>query len=108
MFADDTLVAERSYFTTPEGDWSDTPGTYVDWSLPTEHNETVEWTHPLGAVVRALLGAGLVLEHLAEYDYTLFERWPFLERRADGTYHLPTSAPRLPLMYSLRARRPTG
>ncbi|MCB1250363.1 MAG: class I SAM-dependent methyltransferase [Acidimicrobiales bacterium] len=106
VFDDDRLVATRPYFTVADGDWSDTPGSYVDWDAATTHNETVEWTHPVSSVVSALLDAGLVLEQLHEHGHTLFERWPFLERRADGTYHLPSGSPSLPLMYSLVARRP--
>ena len=46
------------------------------------------------------------VEFLHEHDHTLFERWPFLERSDDGSYHLPPGAPRLPLLYSLRASKP--
>jgi hypothetical protein len=34
---------------------------------------------------------------------TLFPRWPFLEQNGDS-YRMPAGQPRLPLMYSLRAR----
>lgn len=106
IFADDRLVADHDYFTRPGGTRYDDPGTYVDWDAPTRHNVNYEWSHPIGAVVSALIDAGLVIELLHEHDHTLFERWPFLERHDDGTYRLPAGMPRLPLMYSLRARRP--
>ena len=51
----------------------------------------------------AVIDAGLEIELLHEHDYTLFARWPFLEGR-DGLYRQPEGKPRLPLMYSLRAR----
>ena len=54
----------------------------------------------------AVVEAGLVLEVLHEHPYTLFPRWPFLERGVGGTYRLPAGVPALPLMYSLRARKP--
>ena len=77
------------------------PGTYADAQAVTEHNRSVEWNHGLGAVVSALVAAGLRVEFLHEHDHTLFAVWPFLEREADGTYRLPKGTPSLPLMYSL-------
>jgi hypothetical protein len=82
----------------------DEPGTYADLGATTEHNRTEEWQHPLGDVVSAVIGAGLTLEFLHEHDYTLFPRWPFLEKSGPGIYRVPEGRPRLPLMYSLRAR----
>ena len=83
----------------------DEPGTYADLEAPTVHNRSMEWNHGLGAVVSAVIAAGLRVEFLHEHDHTLFPRWPFLERRADGTYHLPEGMPSLPLMYTLLALR---
>jgi 2-polyprenyl-3-methyl-5-hydroxy-6-metoxy-1,4-benzoquinol methylase len=105
-FADDTLTAVHDYFTKPGGSRYDEAGTYADWDAATTANVTYEWTHPLGSVASALLGAGLRLELLHEYDFTLFQRWPFLERHDDGTYWLPAGMPRLPLIYTLRASKP--
>lgn len=44
------------------------------------------------------------LEFLHEHDYTLFLRWPLLEKSGFATYRLP----KVPLMYSLRARKAKG
>jgi SAM-dependent methyltransferase len=106
VFDHDTLLAVHDYFTKPEGSRFETSGTYTDWDAATEANVNYEWTHPVSSVVSALLGVGLRLELLHEHDHTLFERWPFLERRDDGTYWLPEGMPRLPLLYSLRATKP--
>ena len=65
-----------------------------------------DWTHGLGEVVTSLVSQGLRLETLREFDYTLYRRWPFLERTADGSYHMPAGKPRIPLMYSLKATKP--
>ncbi len=110
VLADDDLTVERSYFHDAEGVEFDDPGTYADLSAQTSHNATHEWAHSLAEVVGALLDAGLRLELFSEHDFTLFERWPFLvadhEVLDAGTvYRLPDEMPRLPLMYSLRARR---
>lgn len=103
----DSLTVEHDYFTRPEGVREEVGGTYTDGEQGTLHNVTWEWTHPLSAVVTSLLDNGLVLELLHEHDHTLWPRWPFLEHHPeDRTWRLPAGSPRIPLMYSLRARRP--
>ncbi len=113
MFADDDLTLELDYFHDPEGvSFGDgEPGSYADLEVPTRNNATREWAHTLADVVTAVLGAGLRLELLSEHDYTLFPRFPDLELDRDllsagVVYRQPEGRPRLPLMYSLRARRP--
>lgn len=103
VFAEDALTVKYPYFHAEPFMW-DEPGTYADVEAVTEHNRSVEWNHGLGAVVSALVAAGLRLEFLHEHDHTLFAVWPFLERLADGTYRMPEGTPSLPLMYSLLAR----
>jgi 2-polyprenyl-3-methyl-5-hydroxy-6-metoxy-1,4-benzoquinol methylase len=102
VFADEDLALEHDYFQTEPLTFDD-PGTYADLEAHTKHNRTEEWVHPLGDVVSAVIEAGLVIELLHEHDYTLFPRWPFLEQDGDA-YRFPAGQPRLPLMYSLRAR----
>lgn len=103
VFDDDRLEVVEPYF-GPGRRW-ETPGSYVDEAAPTEHNATWEWTHPISEVVTALIEAGLRLEFLHEHPMTLWQRFPFLERRGDGTYHLPAGQPSLPMIYSLRAAK---
>jgi SAM-dependent methyltransferase len=106
VFGDDDLTVAHDYFHAEEPEVWEEPGTYADLEAETIHNTTYEWNHALGDVVGAVIGAGLVLEFLHEHDYTLFPRWPFLEKSGVDTYRLPEGVPRLPLMYSLRARKP--
>lgn len=105
IFADATLEVKRSYFHDPKGEVWDEAGSYVDRAAATQHTRTIEWVHPVSDVIGALLEAGFRLELFSEHDYTLFPRWPFLVKGPDQTYHLPDGIPRLPLMYSLRARK---
>ncbi|MFE6226758.1 MULTISPECIES: class I SAM-dependent methyltransferase [unclassified Streptomyces] len=87
--------------------WVDTtPGTYTDADVPTVHNRSVEWVHPVGEVVTALAKAGLRIEFLHEHHVTLVPRYATLERHEDGYYRFPAGRPRVPLMYSLKASRP--
>lgn len=104
VFAAESLAFEVSYF--ERSPWvEEQPGTYADLEAETEHNRSVTWTHGLGEVVSALAAEGLALEFMHEHDYTLFPRWPFLERSSDGAYRMPEGMPTLPLMYSLLATR---
>jgi 2-polyprenyl-3-methyl-5-hydroxy-6-metoxy-1,4-benzoquinol methylase len=105
VFGDDDLSVAHDYFRGEEPYVWDEPGTYANFDAETIHNRTYEWNHPLGEVVSAVIEAGLTLEFLHEHDYTLFPRWPFLEKTGFDTYRLPEGTPRLPLMYSLRARK---
>lgn len=85
----------------------DEPGTYADPDAATTHNVTNEWQHTLGDVVTALTSRGLVLEFLHEHPFAVWRRYRWLEHRGDGTYGPPPGGPRIPLLFSLRARRPT-
>ena len=103
VFGDDELTVENDYF-AHRSDY-DEPGTYTDPDARTVHNRTEEWQHPLGDVINALIAAGLTLELLGEHDHQAYRQWPFMEKDA-GVYRMPAGTPRLPLMYSLRARKP--
>jgi SAM-dependent methyltransferase len=107
---DEELVFDRDYFHRPEGERFDEPGTYADLEATTQHDITNEWNHTLADVIGAVLEAGLRLELFHEHDYTLFPRWTHLEPsgglEAGEIYRQPEGSPSLPLMYSLRARRP--
>ena len=100
----DDLVIESDYF-DEQPRFDDDPGSYVDIDAPTLDNACYEWVHTLGDVVSALIDAGLRIELLHEHDATLFARWPWLEHHGLDDFRFPADRPRLPLMYSVRARR---
>jgi SAM-dependent methyltransferase len=115
VFGDHDYSIEWDYFHDPEGVSfdDDEPGSYADLEVPTRNNATREWAHTLADVITAVLGAGLRLELVSEHDYTLFPRFDDLELdegflTAGVVYRQPAGKPRLPLMYSLRARRERG
>jgi SAM-dependent methyltransferase len=105
IFGDEDLSVEYDYFQDEHPRVWDEPGTYADFDAETSNNVTYEWNHTLGDVVSAVSDAGLNVELLHEYDYTMFPRWPILEKSGFDTYRLPEGTPRIPLMYSLRARK---
>ncbi len=105
VFADDDLTMEYDYFDAGAVSF-DAPGSYSDRDAPTEHNELVNWLHPLADVVNAVIGAGLQLRELREHDQIPFARFPFLVERGYRLWTFPDGMVRFPLMFSLRARKP--
>jgi SAM-dependent methyltransferase len=105
ILGDDDLAVRYDYFHTEPKVW-DEPGTYADPDARTQHNLTYEWTHGLGEVVTSIIEAGLRLDFLHEFDYTGYQRWPFLEKTAEEVYRLPAGMPSIPLAYTLKATKP--
>jgi len=106
VMADDDLAVAVDFFASAAGQRWEAAGSYGTASTTTEHNVAMEWTHGLGAVVTTLSGHGLRIVHLTEREETLYPRFPFLVRGADGLYRMPEGRPRVPLSYSLLARKP--
>jgi SAM-dependent methyltransferase len=82
----------------------DTPGTYADPAARTVNNLSYEWCHPLSKVVEAVIGAGFELRFLHEWDFCHASIGEWMPQDDDGRYRWPPPG-RLPLMYSLKARR---
>lgn len=103
---DELLVVRFPYFETEEPTRWESTETYTDGDAVVSSPTTYEWAHGLGEVVQAVLDAGLVVTALEEHQ-TL--EWPFfswMEPAGGGRYRLPAERERLPLMYTLQARRP--
>ncbi|MEU7831712.1 MULTISPECIES: class I SAM-dependent methyltransferase [unclassified Nonomuraea] len=88
------------YFDRGPHIWEE-PYTYTGGRLIESHT-SVQFQHSIGDVVSAVAAAGLRVEFLHEYDHTLFRRFATMSGDHTG-YRLPEGAPRVPLMYSLRA-----
>lgn len=79
-------------------------GTYADRAAPMQET-AVSWNHSLGDVLGGLLGQHLRLEHFAEHDYSPYDCLPGLVPVAPGRYQ-PAGLPgKLPLLYSVVARK---
>ena len=64
-----------------------------------------EWRHDLAEVTGALLEAGLVIEALGEHPFMDWPAFPDLAPCPEG-WRLPAGSPRIPLNFSVVARRP--
>ncbi|MGH2533288.1 MAG: class I SAM-dependent methyltransferase [Thermomicrobiales bacterium] len=99
------LEPAHPYFHDPEPLRIETSGSYAG---PSPGYQGVEhgWQHALSDIVSALLAAGLRLESLREFPFTYEQRFPFMERAADGRWVLPGPlAGMIPLLFSLRATK---
>ncbi|HXQ90669.1 MAG TPA: class I SAM-dependent methyltransferase [Acidimicrobiales bacterium] len=101
----DGLVVEHTYFEEEDPVVDDSDVTYTDGTYSLSVQRTYSWNHSLGEIVSAVVGRGLVLERLEEHDWTSFARFTWLVRDADQHFSLPATKPRVPLSFSLRARR---
>lgn len=81
-----------------------------DYADPTHRLEhpSHEWTWSLSDIVNALLGAGLRIELLNEYDRLFFRLFPSMTTDDGRWYTLPQYADKVPLLFTLRARKPAG
>lgn len=106
-YRDERVVVAEDYFGPGEALLFETDGTYYETAEDFAAEPATEcgWVHSLADVVSALAGAGLRIEFLHEHPFTFFGMFPGLVRDEDGRWTTPEGAPRVPLMFSLRARR---
>ena len=72
-----------------------------------ENQTTYTYTHGLGETINALLNAGLVLEFVNEHTFSEWRGIAQLVEGTDGRWRLPPAGEKhLPLMFSIRARKP--
>ena len=82
----------------------DEEGDYADPDAQVANSRTIEFMHPLGVTVSALIDAGLMIDFLHEHDAVPWQMFSVLERRGDGPWAWPGTA-WLPLGMSLAATR---
>ena len=84
-------------------------GSYADRELPTQANETTQWSWSLGDVVNAFITAGMTINHLHEHAAGFYPVTPEFQEGADGHYRLPAPLDgRFPLTFTIRATKPCG
>lgn len=65
--------------------------------------ESYEWAHSMSDIINSLIEAGLRIEFLNEYPFTVWKQFPFAERGPDGLYHLKNQKAEIPLLFTLKA-----
>lgn len=91
------------YFHEPQPRRFTYSGSYAAPDAPLESVEYA-WMHDLGEIVGAVLGAGLRVVSLREYEHLAWKFFPWMVPADDrGRFKLPDGTPRLPLSFSLTA-----
>jgi SAM-dependent methyltransferase len=103
---DDELVASYPYFEIEAPITDEHDGSYLPVDTTFRAAVSHSWNHGLGETVMALMDTGMTLEVLVEHDRCPWEALPGKMREdPDGEWRLVERPERLPLTYTLRARR---
>ncbi|HYG76639.1 MAG TPA: methyltransferase domain-containing protein [Planctomycetota bacterium] len=70
-----------------------------------KHASSFQWGHSLAETLQAVLDAGFCLKTVREERYGFYQRFPGMQKHADGTWVLPPGAPGIPLLFGLLAER---
>jgi SAM-dependent methyltransferase len=100
-----TLSIDGRYFHRDEATiWDDGEPDYAD---PEYRSKTpsAEWDWALSDIFHALWGAGLTIESFEEHDRLFFKALRMMERLDDRWWVLPDHRGRIPLTFTLKARR---
>ena len=87
--------------------WDDDDPDYADHTYIPQHG-SYEWDWTIGDILNALLDAGLQLESFNEYRRLFFKLYPSMKEVSENWYDFPRYSEMLPLIFTLRARKPGG
>ncbi|MCA1613613.1 MAG: class I SAM-dependent methyltransferase [Acidobacteria bacterium] len=106
MLGDDGRTFEYPYFHSPRPDKLLSTGSYAAPDAEGFRHDEYNWSHSLGDVINAVLGAGLRVEFVREFDYAWHaDAFAEMEEFEPGKGRLRGWPVNPPLMFSLRARR---
>jgi hypothetical protein len=80
-------------------------GSYADRDAHVESKVEYGWNHTLGEIVTSLIEAGLTVEFLHEFPYSVYAQLPFLKPDGKGLWKPVEDPAMVPLMFSLRAKK---
>ncbi|WP_375436496.1 class I SAM-dependent methyltransferase [uncultured Hymenobacter sp.] len=103
MFDNDFTQVQYSYFNR-EAIVETEAGTYADRAAPIGC-PAVSWNHSLSEVLGSLLRHNLEISHFDEYDYSPYNCFAQLEQIAERRYRLRHLPDKLPMLYSVVARK---
>jgi SAM-dependent methyltransferase len=80
--------------------------TYTGDATVMTHGQHYNWIHPLSAILGALIDAGLQIVMFHEHEVLPWQGVPCLVPASDRLWRLPDGHPRIPLSFSVKARKP--
>ncbi len=93
------------YFHQDEPLAFDYDSSYASGDVKIKNTREYGWVHDLGYIVNNLIAAGLQIEFIHEYPFISWEMFPFLQEK-DGWWYLPKEYQQIPMMFTLKARKP--
>jgi 2-polyprenyl-3-methyl-5-hydroxy-6-metoxy-1,4-benzoquinol methylase len=103
---DGKLVPTWDFDTPPDRPLAFTSETtYTGDPTVMENQATREWIHSLSSVLGGLIAAGMTITMLREHEVLPWRGLPLLVPANERMWRLPDGYPRMPLSYSLRARK---
>jgi SAM-dependent methyltransferase len=96
------LQIAQSYFSGPAPRYWQPEGDYADPNAVVTRG-SYEWTHSLGSIVNALIGAGLRIEFLHEFPVLFYRGCPLMVQHEDGWWRL--RGDKVPLTFSVKATK---
>jgi SAM-dependent methyltransferase len=99
------IKPDNPYFFTDEPYKAQTEGTYAT-NFQGKKRTYYMWDHSLGEIINAIIEAGLRIEYLHEFPFTLRAKFTNMVEGEDGYWRFPSEFNMIPLLFSLKARRP--
>jgi len=99
------LEAVQDYSTSNIPERYEATGTYTGVETPLQHSTCYEWRHSLEEFTGGATDAGLQIIFLHEHFVATWQRYSWLQKGADGLWHAPADKPRVPLTFSMMARK---
>jgi SAM-dependent methyltransferase len=94
------LKVNQPYFHKAEPTLWESEGSYAAAGLKNIH---YEWTHSMGDILNALIGAGLRIEFLHEFPICCYKALPFMVKDETGWWRI--KGVDMPLTFSLKATK---
>ena len=94
-----------NYFYDPKPMEFIADGSYASVGIKIEPKKEYEWTHSMSDIINSLIDAGLRIEFLNEYPFTVWRQFSFAKRDPDGFYRLKNQKAEIPLLFTLKATR---
>lgn len=104
MFDNDFTRIQYSYFN--DGPIAETEsGTYADREAEMELS-SISWNHPMSEVINSLIGNGLAIKALDEFDYSPYDCFKHTVETRDGGFRIAHLDDKIPMVYAIEAVKP--
>lgn len=97
------LQVYSDYFHDPKPLEFVADGSYATEGVKMEPKKEYEWAHSMSDIINSLIQAGLRIEFLNEYPYSVWKQFSFSKRETDGFFHLINQKAEIPLLFTLKA-----